>query len=169
MCHTVTQCDTTAQKVKKCRKKLKIRQLGNWTYVTYRDTMQEPLNPFWFRGSCTMWHCGISVTLNVIQTIRPSNDGWRHSRSTYLSCCQRPRMTYLTPSPTLQNSEKSQMTHNMNDINWHEWHETTWILMNDTNWHKCYKLTWIWLTDMNLDKMKKNDMKWQKMTRKCLE
>jgi hypothetical protein len=65
------------------------------------------------------------------------------------SCRRRPRKTYLTPPsppslPTLVNFWKSLMTHDMNDMIWHEWHDLTWITwfdMNDMIWHEWHDLT----------------------------
>jgi hypothetical protein len=40
----------------------------------------------------------------------------------------------------------------MNNMNWHEWHELTWMTwidINDMNWHKWHELTWMTWIDMN--------------------
>jgi hypothetical protein len=57
------------------------------------------------------------------------------------SCLRGPRKIYLTlPPPTLLNFRKSQLTHDMNDNNWHEWHELTWICMNDIKCHEWHDI-----------------------------
>ena len=62
------------------------------------------------------------------------------------------------PLPTLLNFRKSPMTHDMNGMNWHEWHELTWIDMNDMNWHELTWMTWIDMNEMNW-----HELTWQIM------
>jgi hypothetical protein len=72
----------------------------------------------------------------------------------------RPRKTYLTLPPSPPSTLLNMSWIDMNNMNWHEWHEFTWIYMN---WHEftwITLITWICWKNMNLHEITFNDNKW---------